>query len=94
MTAKKGELKVSLQDENGMILTKEYGFIVEESDGSLPTAFDFFFHPEYGNILLINNEVMFLKFWKSDDIRKLRKLVVDTTDKELGRRNESASLSS
>ncbi len=85
-----GKLKVTLKDEKGWTLTEEYGMVIEETNGNL-LAFDRYKHPEYGNVLMLNNEVFFLKFWKSEDLQKLLKAVSAAVTDELEIRNGATS---
>lgn len=64
-----GKAKISLRQENGIVLTKEYGFTVQEENGNV-LSFDFVEHPEMGTMLLFGNQVFALKFWKDEDLEK------------------------
>jgi len=83
--ARKGKMKVSVEDSAGIILTKEYGFTVEEDQNGI--SFDYFDHPEYGKMLLLNQDIFFLKFWKTEDIKRLQRLINDATNEELIKRD-------
>lgn len=86
MTLKrKGKMKVTLVNEKGFSITKEHGFVLEETEGK-PMPFDFVEHPEYGNALLVDQEVFFLHFWKKEDLERLRNLINHAVDTELKER--------
>ena len=84
----KGTAKVVLKNENGMVLTKEYGFTVQEEDGKV-LSFDFIEHPEMGCMLLFGNQVFALKFWKDEDLQKALKMIdVAVLAEEIRRRDK------
>jgi len=81
---------IPIKDAQGYTLSEKYGFVLEEVKGR-PLVFDYIKHPEYRGVLLINQEVFFLKFWKSEDILKLQAIINDAAIEELAARNESTS---
>lgn len=83
-----GIMKVSLKDEKGMVLTKEHGFTIEENERVL--AFDVHEHPELGLLLLFGDQVFALSFWSKENLEQGVKLLKDSLEKELERRNDGA----
>ena len=81
-----GKAKISVQNDRGLVLTKEHGFTVEEADGKV-LAFDLLETEEYGSALLFGNQVFFLKFWDDEDLDKAETIMKSAIDKERTRRN-------
>ncbi len=79
-----GNMKVSIKNENGMMLSKDYGFTIQEEQRIL--GFDLHEHPQLGTMILFGDQVFALKYWKSEDIEKGMKLLEDGFQKELERR--------
>ncbi len=75
------------EDKDGIILTKEYGFLVTEEEGKV-LSFDKLDNPEYGNVLLFGDQVFFLKFWDTESLEKAQRLVTDAISHELQRRRQ------
>lgn len=82
---KKGTMRVGLKDENGFTLTKDYGFTVQEEDGSV-LAFDLFEHPELGTMLLFGNQVFAMKFWTDEQLSKASNMISTAVITEWKRR--------
>ncbi len=88
LDGKQGVMKVSLKDENGMVLTQEYGFTIEQENGEI-LSFDLHDHPDFGLALLFGNQVFFLKYWDDDQLEKGLKMIQDSFARELNRRKEN-----
>lgn len=73
------------ESKDGIILTKDYGFLVEEEAGKV-LSFDKVVNEEYGNVLLFGDQVFFLKFWDTEDLKKAYKLVAEVFSDELQKR--------
>ena len=83
----KGTMAVAVKTEKGYTLTNEYGFTVEEEDGSV-LAFDLLEHPDLGTALLFGCQVFALKFWNDEDLEKGLRIVTDAITSELDRRED------
>jgi hypothetical protein len=84
-SVQKGTMKVGLKNENGFTLTKEYGFTVQEENGSV-LAFDLFEHPELGTMLLFGNQVFAMKFWSDEQLAKALNMISTSVVTEWKRR--------
>lgn len=82
---RKGTMKVELKTEEGMTLTKEHGFRVQEESGKV-LNFDLIAHPEYGHILMFADGVCMLSFWTDEQLEQARDIVNTAVDSELARR--------
>ncbi len=80
-----GSMKVSVKDERGFVLSKDYGFTVEEENGKV-LAFDLVEHPDLGPTLLFGEQVFVLKFWDDKDLEKGLTLVSKAIELERERR--------
>lgn len=85
-----GNLRVGVKDENGFVLTKDYGFTVEEENGKY-LAFDLHDHPELGIMLLFGQQVFSLKFWSEEDLHRGLKMLNTGFTRELERRRRLAT---
>ena len=85
---RKGTAKITLKDERGFILTKDFGFTIEEESGKL-LAFDLIDHPELGTTLLFGDQVFSLRFWQNADLDKGLAMLTEAVRREKGRRNGS-----
>ena len=74
-------------DKDGIVLTKEFGFLVEEEAGKV-LAFDRIDSPDYGRVLLFGDQVFFLKFWGIEELQKASKLISDILLEEIDSRNK------
>jgi len=68
--------------KDGMVPTKEFGFMVEEEVGKV-LAFDRIDNQEYGRVLLFGDQVFFLSFWDSEELQKAGKLVSEIISEEI-----------
>ena len=84
---RKGTMKVELRHDNGMTLTKEHGFTIEEEPGKV-LSFDLIAHPEYGYILLFANAVGLVTHWSTGQLEEARNIVNKAVDLELARRKD------
>ena len=82
----KGNMKVSVKTDTGVILSKEHGFTVEEENGNV-LSFDYINHPEFGAALLFGNQVFFLKFWKDENLKQALETINTSFNAELKRRS-------
>ncbi len=73
-------------DKDGIVLTKDFGFLVKEENKVL--AFDRIDNSEYGRVILFGDQVFFLKFWDIDDLRNALSLVTSTLSEEIQSREE------
>jgi hypothetical protein len=80
-----GVMSVAVKTERGFTLTHEYGFTVEEENGTV-LAFDLLEHPELGTTILFGNQVFALKFWNDEDLHKGMQTISEAFNKELERR--------
>ena len=90
---RKGTMKVELKTEDGMTLTKEHGFTIEEEPGKV-LSFDLIAHPEYGYILLFANAVGLITHWNNQQLEEAKNIVNKAVDLELARRKENNYASS
>jgi hypothetical protein len=81
----KGNMKVSVKTDKGMLLSKDHGFTIEEENGNV-LSFDYINHPEFGAALLFGNQVFFLKFWKDEDLQQGLETITKSFIAELERR--------
>ena len=81
----KGNMKVSVKTDKGMVLSKEHGFTIEEENGNV-LSFDYIHHPEFGAALLFGNQVFFLKFWRDEDLKQGLDTITKSFNAELQRR--------
>lgn len=81
-----GSMKVSVKDDRGFVLSKDYGFTVEEENGKV-IAFDLIEHPDLGVTLLFGEQVFVLKFWDNKDLEKGLTLVGKALELERERRS-------
>ncbi len=82
---KQNVMRVETKDERGMILSKEYGFTVEEENGKV-LSFDLINHPDLGITLLFGEQVFVLKFWDDDALSNGLSIVAQAITQELERR--------
>jgi len=82
---RKGTLRVGVKTEDGMTLTEEYGFRVEEEKGKI-LNFDLIAHPDYGFLLLFANAVCMLSYWTNEQLEEARSMVNKAVANELERR--------
>jgi hypothetical protein len=82
----KGNLKVSVKTDQGMVLSQEHGFTVEEADGKV-LSFDVIEHEEYGVVLLFGDQVFFLKYWEDEALDKAETNIKRAVFKERTRRH-------
>ncbi len=73
-------------DKDGIVLTKDFGFLVKEENNVL--SFDRIDTPEYGRVLLFGDQVFFLKFWDIEDLKKALSLAASTLSAEIQSRDE------
>lgn len=81
----KGNMKVSVKTDKGMLLSKDHGFSIEEENGNV-LSFDYIHHPEFGAALLFGNQVFFLKFWRDEDLKRGLDTITKSFNAELERR--------
>jgi len=86
----KGIMKVGLKTENGVTLTEEKGFTIEEDSGKV-LAFDVAEHPDLGISLLFGNQVFVLKFWDDEDLKKGLRIFSQAIEQEIERRSNACS---
>ena len=87
MLEKIGTMTKVVEHGDGVTLTEKFGFTVEEDSKIL--TFDYFNHPEYGNVLLLGDQVFFLGFWTMEDLRKLSNIVISAIATEMGNAKRS-----
>ncbi len=81
-----GSMKVSVKDDRGFVLSKDYGFTVEEENGKV-LSFDLLDHPDLGITLLFGEQVFVLKFWDDKDLEKGLTVVSKAIELERARRS-------
>ena len=84
----KGKSRISVKNEDGFVLSKDYGFTIEEENGEL-LAFDMHNHPELGTALLFGNQVFFLKFWTDEKLEQGMSMVKHAFETEWNRRHSN-----
>ena len=90
---KQNVMRVETKDERGIVLSKEYGFTVEEENGKV-LAFDLINHPDLGITLLFGEQVFVLRFWDDEALTSGLSMVAQAITQELERReNESIKTS-
>lgn len=83
--SRQGKAKVELTTDSGFILSKDYGFTVQEENGKV-VAFDLFEHPDLGMMLLFGSQVFALSFWKEEQLDKALENFSAAVSKEKSRR--------
>jgi len=81
-----GNAKVTVKTDQGLTLTKEHGFTVEEVEGKV-LGFDIVETEEYGTALLFGEQIFFLKYWDDEDLVKAEAIIKRAFFKERLRRN-------
>ena len=83
-----GKMKVEIKDDRGFLLSKEYGFTVQEESRVL--AFDLYDNPDIGPMLLFGDQVCALRFWRDEDLENGRRVVNAAIDMELRKRRDAS----
>ena len=87
---RKGNAKVVVKDERGFVLTKDFGFTVEEENGKV-LAFDLVNHPDLGTTLLFGDQVFSLSFWSTEDLDRGLNIITEAVKREKARRGYAAA---
>ena len=80
-----GKMNVGIEQEAGITLTEEHGFVIKEEEGKV-LAFDKIDREDYGTVLLFGDRVYFVKFWDDEDIERALTLTKEVFEGELERR--------
>jgi hypothetical protein len=78
-------MKVTVETEGGFIVSRDYGFTVQEENGKV-VAFDLYDHPDLGVLVLFGQQVFALSFWKDEDLDKGLRIISEAVAKEKERR--------
>jgi hypothetical protein len=81
----KGQMRVGLKNENGFVVTKDFGFTVEEENGAV-LGFDLYEHPELGTAILFGNQVFLMRFWSDEHLEKATNIIFTAVTREKERR--------
>ena len=90
VNVRKGNAKVVVKDERGFVLTKDFGFTVEEENGKV-LAFDLVNHPDLGTTLLFGDQVFSLSFWSTEDLDRGLNIITEAVKREKARRGYAAA---
>lgn len=83
-----GVMNVAVKTERGVVLTRDYGFTVEEENNKV-LAFDLLEHSDLGISVLFGTQVFALKFWDEEDLHKGLEIISTAFNKELERRQSA-----
>jgi len=83
-----GKINVKVEDDSGITLTKEHGFVVKEEANKV-LSFDKIDREDYGTVLLFGDQVYFVKFWDDADLERALALTKEVFEGELERRKNA-----